>query len=84
MPLSHGGALKLTTSLYFTPSGVSIHEKGILPDVVIDGPDAVPGDLDASAPIALGKRDPEVRVALEELKTHARLARERVALATVQ
>ena len=44
MPLSHGGALKLTTSRYFTPSGVSIHEKGILPDVIIDGPDAAPAD----------------------------------------
>jgi hypothetical protein len=44
----------------------------------------VPADLETSASIALGKRDPEVRVALEELKTHARLARERVALATVQ
>jgi carboxyl-terminal processing protease len=84
MPLSHGGALKLTTSLYYTPSGASIHEKGILPDVVIDGPEVPPADLDAAATVPLSKRDPEVRLALDELKAHARLPQKRVALATVQ
>jgi carboxyl-terminal processing protease len=84
MPLSHGGALKLTTSLYFTPSGASIHEKGILPDVVFDGPEEASADLDAAAPVTLAKRDPEVRLALEELKTRARLAQQRLAIATVQ
>ncbi|MDP2323405.1 MAG: S41 family peptidase [Gammaproteobacteria bacterium] len=33
MPLSEGRAIKLTTSRYFTPSGVSIQGRGILPDV---------------------------------------------------
>jgi carboxyl-terminal processing protease len=33
LPLEDGQALKLTTSRYFTPSGVSIHERGIEPDV---------------------------------------------------
>ena len=84
MPLSHGGALKLTTSRYFTPSGVSIHEKGILPDVVVDGPEEPPADLDVASSVPLATRDPEVRLALEELKAHARLAQKRVALATVQ
>ena len=28
MPLVHGGAVKLTTSRYFTPSGASIHGQG--------------------------------------------------------
>lgn len=37
MPLSKGRALKLTTSRYYTPSGDSIHHKGILPDVVVEG-----------------------------------------------
>jgi carboxyl-terminal processing protease len=32
IPLRDGQALKLTTSKYFTPSGASIHEKGIEPD----------------------------------------------------
>jgi len=84
MPLSHGGALKLTTSRYFTPSGASIHEKGILPDIVIDGPEGPLADLDAGASLSLSARDPEVRVALEELKAHARLSHKRVALAAVQ
>jgi carboxyl-terminal processing protease len=33
MPLSDGGAVKLTTSRYFTPSGASIQGRGITPDV---------------------------------------------------
>lgn len=42
MPLSSGNAIKLTTSRYFTPSGESIHEKGIQPDFVIPaGEDAL-------------------------------------------
>ena len=84
MPLSRGGALKLTTSLYFTPSGVSIHEKGILPDVVVDGPEESPAELDVASSVPLTTRDPEVRLALEELKARARVAQKRVALATVQ
>lgn len=36
MPLSMGRAIKLTTSRYFTPSGDSIHETGIMPDVYVD------------------------------------------------
>ena len=35
MPLSGGRALKLTTSRYFTPSGESIHQRGITPDIVV-------------------------------------------------
>ena len=36
MPLSKGRAIKLTTSRYYTPSGDSIHETGITPDVLVD------------------------------------------------
>ena len=36
MPLSKGRAIKLTTSRYFTPSGDSIHETGITPDVFVE------------------------------------------------
>jgi carboxyl-terminal processing protease len=36
MPLSDGHAIKLTTSRYYTPSGISIHKIGIKPDVVVD------------------------------------------------
>ncbi len=36
MPLSRGRAIKLTTSRYYTPSGESIHETGITPDVYVE------------------------------------------------
>jgi len=36
MPLSKGRAIKLTTSRYFTPSGDSIHKRGITPDVFVE------------------------------------------------
>ncbi|HBR15498.1 MAG TPA: peptidase S41 [Candidatus Omnitrophica bacterium] len=35
IPLPDGSGLKLTTSKYFTPSGESIHGKGITPDIVV-------------------------------------------------
>lgn len=48
MPLSRGRAIKLTTSRYFTPSGDSIHEKGIEPDISVEGSQRYPGrDLSA-------------------------------------
>jgi carboxyl-terminal processing protease len=69
MPLSHGGAVKLTTSRYFTPSGASIHGKGIVPDIVEDGPGAPPAELlTAQGSPPLTARDEDVRVALEALK----------------
>lgn len=43
MPLSKGRAIKLTTSRYYTPSGDSIHETGIEPDIRIEGVDGYPG-----------------------------------------
>lgn len=43
MPLSRGRAIKLTTSRYFTPSGDSIHETGITPDVEVFGDQRFPG-----------------------------------------
>lgn len=36
VPLSNGGAIKLTTARYFTPSGHSIQAEGITPDIKID------------------------------------------------
>jgi len=64
LPLSDGRAIKLTTSRYYTPSGVSIHERGIEPDVVLPrADDASPyGDL---------ATDGELRAALDWLKTPA-------------
>lgn len=36
IPLSDGSALRLTTSKYFTPDGHQIHEKGVIPDIIIE------------------------------------------------
>jgi carboxyl-terminal processing protease len=64
MPLSNGRAIKLTTSRYFTPSGVSISGAGITPDIVLaDAAQAAqepvsppaPAPADAAADEALGK-----------------------------
>jgi carboxyl-terminal processing protease len=67
IPLSDDRAVKLTTSLYYTPSGASINHHGIAPDIELERdpkPPAIP--LPADAPLL--QRDPEVRRALEELK----------------
>ncbi len=42
MPLSKGRAIKLTTSRYYTPSGDSIHNVGIAPDVTIESTPGFP------------------------------------------
>jgi carboxyl-terminal processing protease len=52
MPLSKGRAIKLTTSRYYTPSGDSIHETGITPDVFVEDTPGFPdlsltGELDS-------------------------------------
>ena len=36
IPLSANGAMRLTTSRYFTPSGISIQATGIEPDIVVE------------------------------------------------
>lgn len=58
MPLSKGRAIKLTTSRYYTPSGDSIHEIGITPDVFVDDTPGFPdlslsGQLDREADLQL-------------------------------
>ena len=73
MPLSHGGALKLTTSRYFTPSGASIQGKGIVPDIVENGPQD-PDDVDSVRGQPLALRDPDVHTGLATLKTRGTLA----------
>jgi carboxyl-terminal processing protease len=67
MPLSDDRAIKLTTSLYYTPSGVSINHRGIAPDIELErDPKAPETPPPADAPLL--QRDPDVRRALQELK----------------
>ncbi|MFZ2446979.1 MAG: S41 family peptidase [Syntrophobacteraceae bacterium] len=44
IPLNDGSALRLTTSLYYTPSGRSIQAKGIVPDIVVKKETVKTGD----------------------------------------
>jgi carboxyl-terminal processing protease len=64
MPLADGQALKLTTSRYFTPSGASIHDRGIEPDVTL----VKPAGAAAAAGPADVTGDPTVRAALQYLR----------------
>lgn len=43
IPLGENGALRLTTALYYTPSGTSIQGTGITPDIKVEEP--LPDDL---------------------------------------
>ena len=72
LPLTRGGAVKLTTSRYFTPSGASIHGKGIVPDIVEEGPGDPPAELSpGTVEGPLTERDADVRLALAVLKERA-------------
>mgnify|MGYP001576980955 FL=1 len=64
IPLRDGQALKLTTSLYFTPAGTSIHERGLEPDIAI-GP--LDGEQAVRTPVP-PMQDAAVLTALQYLK----------------
>jgi carboxyl-terminal processing protease len=67
IPLSGDRAVKLTTSLYYTPSGISINHRGIAPDIELPrDPPPPPTPVPDNAPLV--QRDPEVRRAVQELK----------------
>lgn len=67
MPLSEDRAIKLTTSLYYTPSGVSINHRGIAPDIELER-DPKPPEVPPPADAPLEQRDPGVKRAIQELK----------------
>lgn len=61
--LKDGTAIKLTTSQYFTPNGINIHGKGIVPDVVVKAGEPVAGS-DKIDP----NTDPQLKKALEVMQ----------------
>ena len=69
MPLSRGRAIKLTTSRYYTPSGDSIHEVGIAPDVVIEDTPGFP-DLILSGMVDR-ESDAQLVEAIQQLQPRA-------------
>ena len=70
IPLPGNRAIKLTTSLYYTPSGISINHRGIAPDIELQR-DPKPPSVPVPADAPLLQRDPEVRRAVQELKIPA-------------
>ena len=48
LPMSNEAAVKLTTALYYTPSGRSIQASGITPDIVIDKVTVAKAEADES------------------------------------
>ncbi len=62
-PLSDGSGVKLTVSEYFTPSGRSIHKKGVIPDVVVE----LPEDIEQIGPENI-EQDTQLKKAVEVLK----------------
>lgn len=63
--LDDGAGLKLTIARYFTPSGRSIQDVGIEPDVPIRSADELPAGL--KGPERL-RRDPQIAAAVEALR----------------
>jgi len=68
IPLAGNRAIKLTTSLYYTPSGISINHRGIVPDIELER-DPKPPDVPVAEHAPLEQRDLEIGRAVQELKT---------------
>jgi carboxyl-terminal processing protease len=69
MPLTGDRAIKLTTSLYYTPSGISINHRGIAPDIELERePDSATPPPPPNPNTPLEQRDPDVKRAIQELK----------------
>jgi carboxyl-terminal processing protease len=71
MPLSKGRAIKLTTSRYYTPSGDSIHETGITPDLYVEDTPGFP-DLSLSGTVDR-ELDGQLLAAVERLRQQQEL-----------
>ena len=73
IPLKDGSAVRLTTSLYLTPSGEIIHEKGIMPDLQVQyiryqPKEDEPAISEETPFIEILNKDNQVQAAIELLK----------------
>ena len=69
IPLRDGSAIRLTTSIYYTPSGAMIHGKGLMPDVVAEESDSTTiGEEEESPELTAGLKDPVILRAVDLLK----------------
>lgn len=62
--LDNGGAVSITTSKYYTASGIEIHKNGIEPNIVINLPKGVVNDMYISE-----KNDSQLKKAIEIVKS---------------
>jgi carboxyl-terminal processing protease len=64
MPLRNGAALRLTTAIYYTPSGRSIQAKGIEPDIVVER--LLPARLEDDGGKAIREKDLQNHMDVDE------------------
>lgn len=74
MPLADGRAMKLTTSRYFMPSGVSIQDRGVQPDVELGSELMTSAPRRALPAAARLLEDPPVREAIAALHRPERIS----------
>lgn len=97
IPLSDGSGLRLTTAKYYTPHGRMIHEKGIIPDIIVEEPKPEPAEDEESTedeesppsnqrPTGLPEDDlagdPQLQKAVETLKAEVKQSKKKAAKAS--
>ena len=67
VPVRGDGAMRLTTSRYYTPSGRSIQALGVSPDIVVVQPPRVPAaeETEEETPAARRRSEADLRGSLE-------------------
>lgn len=65
-PLDDGSMLRLTTARFFTPKGQTVQDKGIIPDVLVEGPEDI---IERSLTQGNLKYDKQLQKAIEILST---------------
>lgn len=91
IPLSDGSGLRLTTAKYYTPKGRMIHEKGIIPDIIVEEPKSEPVEGEQATPPPSRRRsglpdddlagDPQLQKAVETLKAEVKQNKKKAAKA---
>lgn len=65
MPLRGDGAMRLTTSRYYTPSGRSIQALGVSPDILVEQPRRAPVEEEEEESNALVRSEADLRGSLD-------------------
>lgn len=61
MPLKGEGAMRLTTARYYTPSGRSIQNLGVTPDILVEQPRRDPADAEAEPEAPENRSEADLR-----------------------